>query len=65
MEKKMLSISATLKEFWGMLLGADTHVFMDHKILMLDTPQNTMRATLVTQIEEFSPMLQLRALAIF
>jgi hypothetical protein len=32
----MLSIIATLKEFWSMLLK-DIHIFMEHKNLMLNT----------------------------
>ncbi len=57
MEKEMLSIAATLKEFWGMLLGVDIHVFRDNKNLTFNTLKTQWVICWHTKIEEFSPML--------
>ena len=59
MEKEMLSIVATLVEFRSMLLGAEIHIYTDHKNLTSNKDIKTQRVLHLHAKLKFSPFIHI------
>ncbi len=56
-DKELLSIVMTLREFWSMLLGAELHIHMDHKNILNIGDSSQHRLQWTSYVNEYGPEL--------
>jgi hypothetical protein len=56
-DKELLCIVATLKEFWSMLLGAELHVYTDHKNILNVVNLSEQWLHWISYVDEYGPTI--------
>ena len=56
-DKELLSIVMTLKEFWSMLLGAEIHIRTNHKNILHLGDSSQCHLHWISYVDEYSPTL--------
>ena len=55
--KELLCVIATLREFWSMLLGAEIHIHTDHKNILNIGDSSERRLCWISYVDEYGPTL--------
>jgi hypothetical protein len=56
-DKELLCVIATLREFCSMLLGAELHIHTDHKNILNVGDSSKQRLQWISYVDEYSPTL--------
>jgi hypothetical protein len=56
-DKELLSIVMTLREFWSMFLGAELHIHTDHKNILHIGDSSQCRLQWISYVDEYGPKL--------
>jgi hypothetical protein len=56
-DKELLCVVATLKEFCSMLLGAELHIYTDHKSILNVGNLSERRLSWISYVDEYGPTL--------
>ncbi len=56
-DKELLCVVETLKEFWSILLGAELHVYTDHKNILNVSNLSEQRLCWISYVDEYGPTI--------
>ncbi len=56
-DKELLCVIATLREFQSMLLGAKLHIYTDHKNILNVGNSSEQRLRWISYVDEYSPKI--------